>query len=104
MVKWQQSFSELVLGVLVIDFANERGNTRERKEELILQMGSPNNDFAVEAVRILRLKGWLKDGSLEYASLIGANLQGAKIAHACHQQRYSSLIFKQSSCASSNFS
>jgi hypothetical protein len=67
----------IAITVLVIDYLNRRRATNERKEELIYQMGSPNNEFAVEAVRILRLKGWFYDGSLKGASLWMANLRGA---------------------------
>lgn len=38
-------------------------------------MGSPDNGFAVEAVRQLRSLGWLEDGSLRGANLLEANLQ-----------------------------
>ncbi len=68
--------------VLVIDGLHRHHDERERKRELILQMGSPDRDFAIEAVRILRLKGWLEDGSLEGAILAQANLQGAKMYKA----------------------
>jgi hypothetical protein len=67
----------IAITVLVIDYLNRRRATNERKEELILQMGSPNHEFAIEAVRILRLKGWFYDGSLKGASLWMANLRGA---------------------------
>jgi uncharacterized protein YjbI with pentapeptide repeats len=69
----------VALTVLVIESFNQRRATRERKEELILQMGSPDKGFAVEGARILRLKGWLKDGSLREASLFSANLEGADL-------------------------
>jgi hypothetical protein len=68
--------------VLVIDYLNRRRATNERKEELILQMSSPNNELATEAVRILRLKGWLEDGSLRGTNLFRANLQGARLDEA----------------------
>ncbi|MEP6988104.1 MAG: pentapeptide repeat-containing protein [Chloroflexota bacterium] len=55
----------------------ENRATKQRKEELILQMGSPDNGFAVEAVRLLEQKGWLRDESLMKADLHKANLQGA---------------------------
>lgn len=77
--------------VLVIDTLN-RSAAREREEQLreieraaqeeyekarlILQMGSPFHESAVEAVRQLKWHGWLADGSLREASLAGANLQG----------------------------
>lgn len=46
-------------------------------------MGSPNREFAIEAVRQLRQRGWLKDGTTMGAYLVGANLEDADlfIAH-----------------------
>lgn len=70
------------LTVLVIDGLNQRRHDRERKEELILQMGSPDKAFAVEAVRIIEQKGWLSDGSLEKAYLRGTNLSDANLSSA----------------------
>ena len=61
---------------IVIEEANRQRAEAERKAELILQLGSPDNGFAREAARLLRHKGWLTDGSLQGASLIEANLQG----------------------------
>jgi uncharacterized protein YjbI with pentapeptide repeats len=75
-------FVGIGLTVLIIDSLNRRRADRERKEELISQMGSPDNAFALEAARILRQKGWLMDGSLHDASLWRANLQGAYLAQA----------------------
>ncbi len=72
----------IALTVIVIESLNQRRSERERKTELILQMGSPNSLFAIEAVRILRQKGWLQDGTLYRANLREANLQGADIAGA----------------------
>ncbi len=67
------------LTVLVIDRLNRDDAERERKEELISQMGSQSNDIARDAVRLLKLKGWLADGSLEGARLWEANLQAADL-------------------------
>ena len=61
------------------------GQTKERegeKEELIEQLGSRVRDVAVAAADKLRSRGWLFDGSLRDAVLIGANLQGAWLAEA----------------------
>lgn len=74
--------------VLFIDRLNRRRIISERKEEVITQLGSPNNEFATEAARLLRLKGWLKDGSLKGADLSGANLSGAKIKEANLRDAY----------------
>ena len=70
------------LAVIIIDNANELLRTREEKKRLILQMGSPDNAFAREAVRQLRARGWLKDGSLRRAFLLRANLRGAILRYA----------------------
>ncbi len=72
----------IAITVIVIEGLNERRAKQERKTELILQMSSPGNSFAVEAVRILRQKGWLEDGSLRDARLLDANLQGAQLRRA----------------------
>ncbi|MBI5666720.1 MAG: pentapeptide repeat-containing protein [Chloroflexi bacterium] len=42
-------------------------------------MGSPDNSFAIEAVRILTARGWLVDGLLRNAHLSRANLAGANL-------------------------
>src|SRR5690606_14898603 len=65
---------------------NELRSEHERKDELILQMGSDNNVLVKEAVRILRLKGWIEDGTLRGANLMHANLQGAHLRDADLQE------------------
>lgn len=72
----------IAITVLIIDRLNQRRAVAERKEELILQMGSRDNAFAVEAVRLLKHKGWLEDGSLKHAHLEKANLTGAHLGRA----------------------
>ena len=62
----------------------ERDAEEREKARLILQMGSPDNAFAVEAARQIRMRGWLTDGSLtgihiDQANLAGADLSGAKL-------------------------
>jgi len=74
--------SELVgigLSVLIITTAGRAISRRQEKERLILQMGSPDNAFAREAVRQLEVRGWLQDGSLSGAYLIGADLRQANL-------------------------
>lgn len=68
--------------VLIIDNANEAVKRREEKKRLILQMGSPDNAFAVEAVRQLTERGWLIDGSLNGARLMKADLNDANLFRA----------------------
>ncbi len=79
-------FVGIGLTVLIIDSLNRRRADGERKEELISQMGSPDNAFALEAARILRQKGWLTDGSLHEANMWRANLQSAYLAQADMQR------------------
>ena len=74
----------IAITVLVIETLNERRAKQERKTELILQMGSPDNSFAVEAVRILRQKGWLEDGSLRDARLSQAKLSESRMFTSPH--------------------
>lgn len=52
------------------------------KQQLIREMGSPDNGIALRAVEELRAQGWLVDGSLKRANLEGANLKGANLANA----------------------
>jgi hypothetical protein len=68
--------------VLLIDSANERRATIAEKAAFILQMGSSNNDFALEAARISDQKGWLMDGTFHNAYLARANLQSAYLERA----------------------
>ena len=60
----------------------EISQNEHEKRTLILQMGSPTNSFAIEAVRKLRANGGLQDGTLEGANLSGANLQNADLSDA----------------------
>jgi hypothetical protein len=80
-----QIWPELIgigLAVIIIDKANELIRLREEKKRLILQMGSPDNAFAIEAVRQLKARGWLFDGTLYYANIERANLSGAHLSGA----------------------
>lgn len=77
--------SELIsiaITVLIIDRLNQIRATDQEKKELILQMGSPINAVAIEAVRKLKVMGWVKDGSLKGANLKGADLSDADLSDA----------------------
>lgn len=92
---WQNIYVTIVgaIGtVFIIDQRAEQRAIRQRKEELILQMRSQNNDYAIEAARLLWLRGWIADGTLTKADLtlanlkavglVGANLSGAILSGA----------------------
>ncbi len=49
------------------------------KTNLVLQLGSPDNGTALEALRELRSHGWHGDGTLRGVNLSGANLRGANL-------------------------
>lgn len=76
----------IAITVLIIERLYERRSKTEaekaEKERLILQMGSPDNGFAVEAVRQLGKRGWLHDDSLSGADLYRANLSGVTMHEA----------------------
>jgi hypothetical protein len=72
----------IVITILVIDGLNERRAIQQEKQALILQMSSPTNFIAKEAARILRMRGWLTDGTLQGANLLRANLRKVLLVKA----------------------
>jgi hypothetical protein len=76
------------LAAFVIDYLAGQRAIQQRKDELILQMGSSDNGLANEAVRLLRLKDWLKDGSLKGAKFRKANLHHAYLIEASLEETY----------------
>jgi hypothetical protein len=75
-------FIGMGLTVLVIANATEYQQTKAEKKRLILQLGSPENGFAIEALRQLRQRGWIEDGSLAGADISEANLTDADLTKA----------------------
>ncbi len=69
----------IAVTVLVIDGLNQRRAAKQEKAALILQMGSPDNAFAIEALRQLHARDWVRDGSLKGAHLNLADLHGARM-------------------------
>jgi hypothetical protein len=76
---WQNLGPELGGAVVTYVLLDLVLGTRNRKQALINQMGSPVNAVAVPAVDDLRREGWLEDGSLRGVSLWHAALQGAHL-------------------------
>ncbi|MBZ0282133.1 MAG: pentapeptide repeat-containing protein [Anaerolineae bacterium] len=70
------AIATLLIGV-VVGTVQKNEADEVLKRQLIAQMGSPNNDFAIEAVRQLRSLGWIENGFLQGAALWNANLEGA---------------------------
>ena len=71
----------VLLEVMLDRRRRDEADDREKKR-LILQMGSPFNESAVEAARQLEHRGWLEDGSLKGADLSAAQLEGADLFKA----------------------
>lgn len=78
----------IAITVLIIERANRQQNERERKEELIFQMGSDEAVTAKAAARMLRYRyeEWLRDGSLKQAQLHMANLPNVDLSGANLEQ------------------
>ena len=92
--------------IVILDRRDEERLTRQRKQELFLQLGSQSNDFALEAKRQLEQLGWLEEAlkqkrfpfanwqgmilrdadltsaALWYADLTSTKLEGAKLTSA----------------------
>jgi hypothetical protein len=93
-VGWEQEFEAfypnlattlvgMAIAVFTIDWLNERRADKQLKEQLIREMGHPaDNGVALRAVRELRARGWLQDGSVRWADLFDANLQEADLEGA----------------------
>lgn len=75
-------FLSIFITVFIIDRRNKARALQERKEEVIVQLGSPYEAIADQALRICWLKEWLYDGSLKGARLLDAKLPGADLRHA----------------------
>jgi len=69
----------IAIALLVINSLNERSAEEQLKAKLIGELGSIHNGIALRAVRQLRARGWLEDGSLRGANLMGANLRRADL-------------------------
>ncbi len=73
----------IVVTVLVIDRLyqrRERARRRyERREQLIHEMGSPDNATAINAARGLRTMGAVQDGTLRNIRMLYANLANANL-------------------------
>ncbi len=82
---YEKIHAELIgigITVLILGNANQAIRIKQEKRRLILQMGSTDNSFAREAVRQLRARGWLQDGTTKGASLRRANLERADLCDA----------------------
>lgn len=73
---------DIGITVIFVDMFYRRRDEEREKRHLILQMGSPHNEVALEGVLKLRARGWMSDGSLRGANFFEANLSGAYLSGA----------------------
>lgn len=76
---FSMELASIAITILIVDRLYRRRDEEREKKDLILQMGSPNNVFAREAIRRLRKQGWLFDSTMEGADLGRANLEMADL-------------------------
>ncbi len=71
--------ASIAITILLIDRLHRHRDDQNERDALILQMGSPDHSFAIEAVRMLAAQNWLKNGALANANLTHANLEGVNL-------------------------
>ncbi len=69
----------IALTVLIVDRLHRRREEEQERQRLLLQLGSPDQAFAIEALRQLSARGWLVNGFLRRARLTHASLEGAHL-------------------------
>ena len=91
---WFQNFSTEMFGAflgfwllgMIVDRRRQQEARQEAQDELkkrlIREMRSKDNATALNAVEEMQAHGWLEDGSLQGAFLVGADLHGAFLAGA----------------------
>jgi hypothetical protein len=68
--------------IIIERIIDTRESQQQLRQQLIRDMGNPDNGIAAHAVSELRVNGWLSDGSLAGWFLSGANLQGVYLRDA----------------------
>ncbi len=71
--------ASIAITILLIDRLHRHRDDENERDALILQMGSPDHSFAIEAVRMLQAQNWLKNGALANAHLTHADLEGVNL-------------------------
>ncbi len=77
-------FSEgfgIIITVIIVDRLNQRRADNALRDELVSQVGSQSNDFAIDGLRRLKEKGWLsdEDNLLRGKAIRSAKWQGADL-------------------------
>ncbi len=75
---WENILAEvlgLVITVIAIDYLYEQRSIKDLKEQLLIEIGSPDNGTAIRAAKLMEGRGWTHDGTLERKILNRANLK-----------------------------
>lgn len=72
----------IAIGVILIDFLNEKRQSKELQKQLLRQMSSKHNDVADAAINELAYYGWLVDGSMKNVNLLHAALESSNLYRA----------------------
>lgn len=65
----------IAITVLIIDGLNQQRLDEKEKSSILLELGSRNNSTALDALQIVRTRGWHSDGSMKGINLYRANLE-----------------------------
>lgn len=71
----------IIFGIALVVLQENQAQQR-LKEDLLFDLGSPANAFALRAARRLEVEGWLSDGSVRGLSLANADLTRASLLRA----------------------
>ena len=71
------ALASIAIALLVINSLNQRSAEEQLKAKLIRELGNTDHGIALQALRELRARRWLEDGSLRGANLMRANLRRA---------------------------
>lgn len=76
----------IAITVLIVDRLAENRSKRQRRAELISELGGEFIGNTMRALRLVKHYGYDTDGSLEHAHLWGANLQAGNLegVYLCH--------------------
>ena len=84
-------FFGIAITVLIIDELNKRREDEKLKEQLVRELGNPDNGIALRAAGELNARGNLLDGTLMRANLQKSNLDNAVLLEA--NLKYSDLKY-----------
>lgn len=67
-------FFGLIITVLILDFLYDIRSSLELKTQLLIEIASSDNGTAIRAAKLMEVKGWLHDGTMEHGDLMNADL------------------------------